>query len=109
MFTSRTESGRKLAKSEGDEGVGTRHPSFTYKVTLKFSEDSSITKEVFGGVLTQYNTAPRQASPLATPEQWSRGPPRAAHSERLKMCNATSRSSAGTVKKYCVTVCCVPR
>ncbi|MGD0227965.1 MAG: hypothetical protein ABSF71_37140 [Terriglobia bacterium] len=30
---------------------------FNYKVTLKFSEDSSITKEVFGGVLTQYNTA----------------------------------------------------
>jgi len=30
---------------------------FNYKVTLKFSDDSSITKEVFGGVLTQYNTA----------------------------------------------------
>ena len=31
--------------------------SFNYKVTLKFSDDSSITKEVFGCVLTQYNTA----------------------------------------------------
>ena len=31
--------------------------SFDYKVTLKFSDDSSITKEVFGCVLTQYNTA----------------------------------------------------
>jgi hypothetical protein len=30
---------------------------FNYKVILKFSDDSSITKEVFGGVLTQYNTA----------------------------------------------------
>ena len=30
---------------------------FNYKVTLKFSDDSSITKEVFGCVLTQYNTA----------------------------------------------------
>jgi hypothetical protein len=30
---------------------------FNYKFTLKFSDDSSITKEVFGGVLTQYNTA----------------------------------------------------
>ncbi|MGA2983390.1 MAG: hypothetical protein ABSG32_06220 [Terriglobia bacterium] len=29
---------------------------FNYKVTLKFSDDSSITKEVFGGVLTQYKT-----------------------------------------------------
>jgi hypothetical protein len=41
----------------------TFHPSggdtwkFNYKVTLKFSDDSSITKEVFGCVLTQYNTA----------------------------------------------------
>jgi hypothetical protein len=32
---------------------------FNYKVTLKFSDDSSITKEVFGCVLTQYNTARR--------------------------------------------------
>ena len=30
---------------------------FNYQVTLKFSDDSSITKEVFGNVLTQYNTA----------------------------------------------------
>ena len=30
---------------------------FDYKVTLKFSDGSSITKEVFGCVLTQYNTA----------------------------------------------------
>jgi hypothetical protein len=30
---------------------------FNHKVTLKFSDDSSITKEVFGCVLTQYNTA----------------------------------------------------
>jgi hypothetical protein len=30
---------------------------FNYKFTLKFSDDSSITKEVFGCVLTQYNTA----------------------------------------------------
>ena len=29
---------------------------FNYKVTLKFSDDSSITKEVFGCALTQYNT-----------------------------------------------------
>ena len=32
---------------------------FNYKFTLKFSDGSSITKEVFGGVLTQYNTARR--------------------------------------------------
>ena len=30
---------------------------FNYKVTLKFSDDSSIRKEVYGCVLTQYNTA----------------------------------------------------
>jgi hypothetical protein len=30
---------------------------FNYKVTLTFSDNSSITKELFGGVLTQYNTA----------------------------------------------------
>jgi hypothetical protein len=30
---------------------------FNYRVTLKFSDGSSIMKEVFGGVLTQYNTA----------------------------------------------------
>jgi hypothetical protein len=30
---------------------------FNYKVTLTFSDKSSITKELFGGVLTQYNTA----------------------------------------------------
>ncbi|MGD0222005.1 MAG: hypothetical protein ABSF71_06685 [Terriglobia bacterium] len=30
---------------------------FNYKVTLTFSDGSSIMKEVFGGVLTQYNTA----------------------------------------------------
>jgi hypothetical protein len=30
---------------------------FNYKVTLKFSDDSLIIKEVYGGVLTQYNTA----------------------------------------------------
>ena len=30
---------------------------FNYRVTLKFSDGSSITKEVFGCVLTQYNTA----------------------------------------------------
>jgi hypothetical protein len=30
---------------------------FNYEVTLKFSDNSSITKELFGGVLTQYNTA----------------------------------------------------
>ena len=29
---------------------------FNYKVTLKFSDNSSITKELFGGVLTQYKT-----------------------------------------------------
>ena len=49
--------GQEVAKSEGDEGVWDKHSTYTYKVTLKFSEDSSITKEVFGGVLTQYNTA----------------------------------------------------
>jgi len=30
---------------------------FNYKVTLKFSDNSSIMKELFGCVLTQYNTA----------------------------------------------------
>jgi hypothetical protein len=30
---------------------------FNYKVTLKFSDDSLIIKEVYGGVLTPYNTA----------------------------------------------------
>ncbi len=30
---------------------------FNYRATLKFSDGSSITKEVFGNVLTQYNTA----------------------------------------------------
>jgi hypothetical protein len=30
---------------------------FNYQVTLKFSDDSSITKQVFGNVFTQYNTA----------------------------------------------------
>ena len=30
---------------------------FHYKVTLKFSDKSSIMKELFGCVLTQYNTA----------------------------------------------------
>jgi hypothetical protein len=30
---------------------------FNYQLTLKFSDHSSIAKEVFGGVLTQYNTA----------------------------------------------------
>jgi hypothetical protein len=30
---------------------------FNYEVTLTFSDNSSITKELFGGVLTQYNTA----------------------------------------------------
>jgi hypothetical protein len=30
---------------------------FNYKVTLRFSDDSTITKKVFGMVLTQYNTA----------------------------------------------------
>jgi len=30
---------------------------FNYKVTLKFSDDSLIIKEVYGCVLTQYNTA----------------------------------------------------
>ena len=29
---------------------------FNYKVTLTFSDKSSITKELFGGVLTQYKT-----------------------------------------------------
>jgi hypothetical protein len=43
--------------------VLTFHPNggdtwkFNYQLTLKFSDDSSITKEVHGGVLTQYNTA----------------------------------------------------
>jgi hypothetical protein len=32
---------------------------FNYKFTLTFSDGSSITKEVFGGILTQYNTARR--------------------------------------------------
>ena len=31
--------------------------SFNYKVTLKFSDDSLIIKEVYGGVLTQYNAS----------------------------------------------------
>ena len=52
-------------KSEVEKGsvLLTFHPrggdtwKFNYKFTLKFSDDSSITKEVFGGVLTQYNTA----------------------------------------------------
>jgi hypothetical protein len=41
----------------------TSHPNggetwkFNYKVTLRFSDDSSITKKVHGMVLTQYNTA----------------------------------------------------
>ena len=35
---------------------------FNYKVTLMFSDNSSITKELFGGVLTQYKTA--RADPL---------------------------------------------
>jgi hypothetical protein len=30
---------------------------FNYRVTLKFSDGSSITKKVYGMVLTQYNTA----------------------------------------------------
>ena len=30
---------------------------FNYKITLKFSDDSLIKKEVYGCVLTQYNTA----------------------------------------------------
>jgi hypothetical protein len=30
---------------------------FNYKVTLTFSDNSSITKELVGGVLTQYKTA----------------------------------------------------
>jgi hypothetical protein len=30
---------------------------FDYKITLTYSDGSAITKEVFGGVLTQYNTA----------------------------------------------------
>jgi hypothetical protein len=30
---------------------------FNYKVTVKFSDNSSIMKEVYGCVLTQYNTA----------------------------------------------------
>ncbi|MGA3325130.1 MAG: hypothetical protein ABSF45_11705 [Terriglobia bacterium] len=30
---------------------------FNYQVTLRFSDHSSITKEVFGCALTQYNTA----------------------------------------------------
>ena len=52
-------------KAEVAEGsiLLTFHPrggdtwKFNYKVTLKFSDDSSITKEVYGCVLTQYNTA----------------------------------------------------
>jgi hypothetical protein len=35
---------------------------FNYKVTLKFSDDSTIIKEVYGCVLTQYNTA--RADPI---------------------------------------------
>jgi hypothetical protein len=53
------------AKAEVEHGSVslTFHPNggdtwkFNYQVTLKFSDDSSITKEVFGNVLTQYNTA----------------------------------------------------
>jgi hypothetical protein len=30
---------------------------FNYKVTLKFSDDSLIIKEIYGGVLTQYNAS----------------------------------------------------
>jgi hypothetical protein len=52
-------------KAEVEKGsiLLTFHPrgadtwKFNYKVTLRFSDDSSITKELFGGVLTQYNTA----------------------------------------------------
>ena len=35
---------------------------FNYKVTLSFSDGSSITKELFGGILTEYKTS--RADPL---------------------------------------------
>ena len=40
--------GQEVGKSEGNEGLWDKHSTHTYKVTLKFSEDSSITKEVRG-------------------------------------------------------------